>query len=575
MSARVRARAQRHDYTLDDLRPLLVQPEQDRLKTLEHKLETPEALAEAIGEVLPQAAIVSQQRRGEELRSAMQPVMLTNIRETVRKNPELFAEAIFPSIGPAVRKATRAALEAMIQRMDDIIQRTMTVQSLRWRIQAARTGRPFVEIVMLHNLVYRVEHVFLLHRESGLVLQHVAAEDVASEDPDQVSAMLAAIDDFARDAFRAEKEGGLSRFCVGGLTGIIEHGPRAALVAIVRGVATKDVELSLAETLEQIHRQYGSALTQFRGEVTAFEPTREALLGCMREKRLRRAKSRRRGILALVAIAALVTTIAGIGGTILYARHQRFVGYLEALGEEPGVTVTRTGRRGGRRFVEGLGDPLARDPAALLAPHGFRASDIELRFEPVYSLEPPLIERRARQVLRPPPGVSLLLAGGTLRATGVAERAWIDRARLLATTLPGIDALDEARLFEAEALASTQAAAAALEGTRVAFAPGSSRPSPAERARLDAAARAATTLLASAPRSGLAARIEIIGHVDPTGTPAQNEQLSEARAASVAAELGKRGVPAEHLSVRGAGQANLGARRATFAVHLAPVGEGS
>lgn len=450
MSARVRARGRKDAYTLDDLRPFLVQPEQERLKSLEHKLETPEALAEAVGEVLPKAAVASQ-KRGEELSSAMQPIMLATIHETVRTNPAMFAEAIFPSIGPAIRKAARAAVEELIQHVDDIVQRTMTIESLRWRIEAARTGRPFVEVLMLHNLVYRVEHVFLLHRESGLVLQHLAAENVVPEDPDQVSAMLTAIDDFAHDAFREEKAG-LSRFCVGGLTGIVEQGPRAVLVAIVRGVATKNLKKSLEETLELIHAQYAAPLAQFKGDVATFEPTREALLGCLREERVKRPKSRRRGILALAALAALVVAGMVIGGTIVHRHQQRFSAYVEALAAEPGLIITRTGHHGRHPFVEGLGDPLAQDPAALLSSHGLRASDVELRFSPVYSLDPRLTERRARQVLRPPPGVSLRLSGNTIFAEGVAERAWIERTRLLATSLPGITALDDTRLFEAEAI---------------------------------------------------------------------------------------------------------------------------
>ncbi|MDI1449073.1 OmpA family protein [Polyangium sp. 6x1] len=576
MSARLRARARRrdHDYTLDDLRPFLVQPEQERLKSLEHKLETPDALAEAIGEVLPRAAVMSQ-KRGEELSSAMQPLMLSSIHEVVRKNPELFADAIFPSIGPAIRRAARAALEAFVQRVDDMVQRTMTVESLRWRIEAARTGRPFIEVVMLHNLAYRVEHVFLVHRESGLVLQHVAAESVAPEDPDQVSAMLAALDDFTRDAFREEKEAGLSRFCVGGLTGVVEHGPRAMLVAIVRGIASKDVEASLAETLELIHRQYAAPLERFQGEVAAFEPTRDALVGCIREERIQKPASRRRGQLVLGAIAVLVMIAVGITWSLWHDQHRRFAAYVEALGEEPGLTITRTGHDGGRRFVEGLGDPLALDPAALLAAHGLDASDVELRFKPVYSLDPPITERRAFQVLKPPPGVSLSLVNGTLLAAGVAERAWIDRARLLATSLPGVMALDDTRLFEAEAITSAEAAAAALEGIQISFPLGSTRPPHAERARLDAAARAVQEILGAAPRGGLSARIEIVGHADATGTPERNQRLSEERASMVAAELDERGVATSQLSARGVGHADLAARKVTFAVRLSPASEGS
>ena len=44
------------------------------------------------------------------------------------------------------------------------------MQGLKWRVESIRTGRPFAEIVLMHSLLYRVEQVFLIHRETGLVL---------------------------------------------------------------------------------------------------------------------------------------------------------------------------------------------------------------------------------------------------------------------------------------------------------------------------------------------------------------------------------------------------------------------
>ena len=39
-----------------------------------------------------------------------------------------------------------------------------------------RTGRSFAEVVMLRSLVYRVEQIFLIHRETSLSLLHVGDE---------------------------------------------------------------------------------------------------------------------------------------------------------------------------------------------------------------------------------------------------------------------------------------------------------------------------------------------------------------------------------------------------------------
>lgn len=186
MNARKRARSD--GYTLDDLRPLLIGPEQKRIHTLEHKFDNPEVMAESVGKVLPRATVISL-GQGEDLASAMQPLLVSTIHETVRKEPKSFADAIYPSIGPAIRKAVIAALQESVDKLDEALQRTLTLESIQWRIEAARSGRSFAEVMLRHSFVHRIEHLFLMDRESALVLEHVAAEEVEDREPDQISAM--------------------------------------------------------------------------------------------------------------------------------------------------------------------------------------------------------------------------------------------------------------------------------------------------------------------------------------------------------------------------------------------------
>ena len=92
-------------------------------------------------------------------------------------------------------------LNGMVQRLNRALEESLSVKSLRWRLEARRTGRPFAEIVLLKSLVYRVEQVFLIHRESGLLLQDAVAQSVVAQDTDMVSGMLSAIRDFITDSF--------------------------------------------------------------------------------------------------------------------------------------------------------------------------------------------------------------------------------------------------------------------------------------------------------------------------------------------------------------------------------------
>ncbi|WP_437314128.1 OmpA family protein [Sorangium sp. So ce385] len=534
--------------TLEDLRPLLVGPEQRRIRRLEERLD--QSMPEMVAGVLPEA-VVESRKKGEALSWALDPLITSAIHERVRRDPGAFADAISPAMGPAIRKAVACALRGMIQRLNEALALSLSWESLRWRLEARRTGRPFAEVVLLRAMIYRTEQLFLVHRGTGIVLEHVSAEDIPYRDPDQVSAMLTAIDAFAHDAFRTDAR--LQRFCVGDLTGWVEHGPSALLVAIVRGVAPHAYGTALSETLERVHLTYGDELAGFRGDRTPFSGTRELLSSCLHQQR-KPIPRRSRAVLAAAAVlVAIAATALAFRMRASWEEQRRFAGWAEALRGEPGLLVTAAERRAGGVVFTGLRDPLAEDPRAVIARAGPALTPVTLRFEPFYSLHPQIVERRAARALEPPPGVALSLRGGVVVASGVAPERWIERARWAAAVLPGVSGFDGARLTAEEAIERARAAARSLEGIELLFRRGAARLAAEQRARVSEAAAAAARELALAREAGMTAEIRVVGYADPVGSEASNRALSLARAEHVAAELIARGVPAERLRASGGG----------------------
>jgi OOP family OmpA-OmpF porin len=217
---------------LDQLRRELMGSEQRRIQDMEEVLRDPERLAERVSRVLP-AAVKSSSAQGTQLAWALRPALESSIRETVRTRREEFAEAIAPIIGPSIARAMKTAIAEMLERITQALAVRFSVQSVRWRVEALRTGRSFAEIVFLRTLVFQVEQVLLVDRESGLLLCHVTGPGVAPQQPARVSALLTAINAFSREALDVQH--GLDRIEVGELSVWIESGPRMMLAAVVRG----------------------------------------------------------------------------------------------------------------------------------------------------------------------------------------------------------------------------------------------------------------------------------------------------------------------------------------------------
>ncbi len=529
---------------LAELRTIIIGPERVQLRALQARLDDHGAQVRQVSDVLPQAVLL--RAHDSQLATALGPSVEDAITASVRKNPKPLADALFPVIGPAIRKAIAHALSAMIDNLNRTLEHSVSWQAIGWRLTALRTGKSFAEVVLLNTLVYRVEQVFLIERRSGLLLQHVTPGAHAIQDADLVSGMLTAIRDFVQDSFKVEENEALETFKVGELSVWIEQGPRALLAAVIRGNAPPELRGTMQDALDMIHLQFADALERFGGDDTEFEAARPVLDSCL-QSQYHPQRKKRSLLLPLLAVALL----AGLG---LWAfsrmrEQRRWSGYLERLRSEPGLVVVSSGRSGGRYFLTGLRDPLATDPTALLANTGIGAEDVSSQWDFYQDLDARFTLTRARQVLRPPPGVDLTLRNGVLEARGDAPSGWILESRRLVSLLPGVARFDDSVLVAG----AVQSAVAGLESTPLRFVRGTSRLVSGEDARLALAAAELGRLDTLAQASGQRFRLHIVGHTDADGLAATNLLLSQARAERIAGALLPKPLPAIDLVVRGVG----------------------
>ncbi|MEM6327050.1 MAG: hypothetical protein AAF791_08030, partial [Bacteroidota bacterium] len=220
--------------------------------------------AASVSAVLPEAVRL-REAQDRDLGDALAGPVERGLKASVEKNPQPVVDAIFPVIGPAIRRAIRHALDQSMQSVNQSVNVGLSAKGLKWRWEAWRSGVSFGEVVMRHTLQYRVEEVLLVHRETGLLLQHVVAEDVpgAGENPDLVGAMLTAVRQFVGDSFGVNEDDALESVEVGDLNVWIEPGPRAIVAAVIRGHPPESYRERLRRALETVHARLGDALGAF------------------------------------------------------------------------------------------------------------------------------------------------------------------------------------------------------------------------------------------------------------------------------------------------------------------------
>jgi flagellar motor protein MotB len=537
------------DPRVEALRHILLEPEQAALASLKEKFDDPDQFAAAVSAVLPAAiarAISHDDRLGHELT----PVVETATQSSIRRDPRTLINILAPLMGPAIRKSVAETMDSSLQSLNQALKHSLSWQGLKWRMEAYRTGTSFAEVVLRHTLVFRVEHVFLIHRKTGLMLEHVAADQVSAKDPQLVSGMLSAIQDFVRDSFDESALGGIDTLRLGEFLLWCEEGPLAFLAAVIRGNPPENLHGVLREALDSIHDEDRTALENFDGDVAAFANVRARLERCLAQQEAPIDQGTT-PFLWLIPLALLCG-----GAYWLVQRHldgSEFEDYVRRLQAEPGIVVTGFERRDGMWHLTGLRDPLAADPTELLGAWHVEPERISGNWEPYQALHPAIALKRIQATLKPPSTVNFALDGDTIRATGTAPRRWIEKARTLASVLPpgsahlDLSALGDVQQGELERLRD------AIQARPVFFGYGDALPVPGQETIIEAQAAELRELAAASKKLGVTVRATLIGHADSTGKDAPNLGLSLARAEAVRSLLRKQGVDPELLAVRGAG----------------------
>jgi outer membrane protein OmpA-like peptidoglycan-associated protein len=537
------------DKAFRELRELLLGAEKHELSLLRERLQNPDLRAQDISAVIAEAIRLRRQQGGDvALREALGPSVEGVVRESVRKDSAVLADALFPIMGPAIRKSIAESIRSLLQSFNEALAHSVSIQGLKWRLESLRSGRSFAEVVLLHSLVFRVEQIFLIHKKSGLLLQHVVAPAVETQDPDMVSGMLSAIRDFVRDSFNSAPGESLNTLQLGDLNIWVEEGPLATLAAVVRGHAPESLRQTMKERLEEAHARLAAEIEAFDGNAAPFESLRDGLAQCLEVRYRRKAQAKSR--LYVWVTALFLASVVATWAVVASVQTRRWNGFAESLREQPGIVVTSFTKEGGHYVVRGLRDPLAVQPRALLEKSRLDPRRVELQLRPYSSGDDAIVLKRAEAILQPPAGITLRVKNGILHSSGYSPPGWAERMRAVAPLMAGVGGIDEGDLIDAGSLAQLKAR---LESLTVLYSPGDASITADQRMRLAEVVKAVEAVVAAAQATSAEVSIEVVGHTDSTGPDSLNARLGDERANGVVSALVQRGINSRRLRARGVG----------------------
>lgn len=535
----------------EKLRSLLVGEERKMIEQIIERLDNFDIQAEEISELLPEA-IRRSLKNGNKLNQAFIPLLNESFKQSIKQNPNELTDALYALIGPATRKSVAEALKSMMQSFNQAMQSIFSWDGLKWRIEAIMTGKSFSEVVLLHTLVYQVEQVFLIHNETGLLLESAKLDTAFAQDPDMVSSMLRAIQDFVHDSFQLDESESLNTMNVGELTVWVEDCPNAVLALVIRGNAPESLRHNFAETIEFIYTQYRKELQNFEGDTEPFEYVKPDLEALLYQKTTDEKKSDK-PLIAISIVSLIIAALLFWAGWEIWEAF-KWSGFKDKLESQPGFILLDDGYSNGKRYISGFKEEFAEYPDDLWGDTGYDSSEVNLLLEPYSSMKAEFVEKRAMKILKAPETVNFKYIDNTLHIKGMAPQSWINKAIDMAVIIPGVDQIvfDDLDISEGKKIDSL---VNEIEDTYINFQFNTSSLLPGQQGKVKRVLELMKKLVKIANDKRII--IEIKGHTCSSGSEMRNEKLSWNRARKFLELIGHSGINEADFILKGFGNKSL------------------
>jgi len=530
---------------LDELKSLLFGAEKQTLDSIAERVEKRETRAVDVADILPEAIHTSHRRDGELVGALKEPVGEC-LRESFHEQPEFYGNALYPVMGPAIRKSIMHTLRTFTQQINTAMEQSLSAKGMKWRFQAWRAGIPFGEFVLQRTLLYRVEQAYLISRENGLLIGHVHHHAAKIKDSDAVSAMFTAIQDFVKESFSPDRTGRLETADMGEFTLWAVHGPHALLVCVIRGLPPKSLRTDLSAILERIHFRYGEAVRSYAGDTSTVDGVDEELRACLRFEAQQAAEpGRKKQSVATIVFLTLLAALIAVFGVVRWQQLQDFQ-RLEAVAyTTPGIYVGSLERNGRNIHLRGMRDPFAATINDIAAAAEIDLTRIEYDLQSFQSLEPDIVLRRAVNMLAVPSQVTVSLDGSRLTASGPVPYAWHQDALMGIAAVPGVDELQ----ITSKEWQSVEAGLDELRGGQFLFRDGVLL-TDEDSIKLQRYVESLAVIHNTVTSLGGTISVNLTGFADGSGSRELNEALAEGRAAVIKYSLAEAGIPEADIHLR-------------------------
>ncbi len=307
-----------------------------------------DALVDTLSPIIADVLSHEIKNSGEVIAEALAPVIGKAIRVQIKTQRDEVVDALYPVIGSTVAKFVSQSFRDLLDTINAQVQHTFSTATIRRKLTAKLKGIPESELLLRENLGWKVEALFLVHKETGLLLAQKNAPDIEIGEPEMIASMLTAIRSFVNDWLaRGGSESEINQIEYGDATIYLEVAGSCYVAVVLRGLVRPVLSETVSRELSAIVEEQMEAIRNFSGDLSTLDTEKidthlQKILDVRPENESAAREARSRWPLYLIGLSLL--GVLGYGGYRTYLSYHNArieTALLERYTHDPALALYR------------------------------------------------------------------------------------------------------------------------------------------------------------------------------------------------------------------------------------------
>ncbi len=239
------------------------------LERLQNKdAQTVKILSSYLAQIISESSSYDSNALSRSLQSVISPA----ISKEIENNKEKMIDALYPIMGGMISKYVTQAIKEMMENINKKIEQGLSFERYKRKVKSKLTGVSESELLLEESADARISSLFVIHKETSLLIAEAHLEDKEIDDAHMVASMASAIKDFVNDWMKShETKQEVQILSYGNATLYIESAGSVYMIAFLDAEPDYEQRAEINAFFAKIVKEYATFFQHFDGDDSADE----------------------------------------------------------------------------------------------------------------------------------------------------------------------------------------------------------------------------------------------------------------------------------------------------------------